>query len=496
MPNAFASLMLVCWPIVVWRLFLVLPQGRALIWSLLGAYLLLPPPPAKFDFPLMPPLDKSSLPHLAIFLVVVLVLKAKPKLIPESQLAKWLVVIFIFSPILTVMTNGEPLIFSEQYIRGLHFQDAIAQPINQFITLIGFLMARHYLQTREDQRDLLIALLIAGLVYTVPILIELRLSPQINNWVYGYYQHLFSQTIRGGGYRPMVFLYHGIWVAYFMLVCLLAALAIWRGDTQQSRIKYLVAAAYLVVILVLCKTLAMLFYAGVAGLMIVMLPTAAQLRIAVVLAAVACVYPVLKSADLVPADAILAQAREISPERASSLAFRFENEDILAERAFEKPLFGWGIWGRNHLHDPTTGLITSVSDGYWVIVLGVWGWVGYVAQFGLLSLPIFLLWRHLGKARSDVRTQFVRKATYTMRGGAHVDTSVTRVEVSPYVGPLALMLGINLIDLLPNATLTPMTWVISGMLLGHAEMLARRRHENQISPQTEIPEPQKRRTIL
>ncbi|SFL72124.1 hypothetical protein [Shimia aestuarii] len=496
MPNVIANLMLLLWPVVVWRLFVALPPGRALVWSLLGAYLLLPPPPAKFDLPLMPALDKESLPHLAVFGVVVFVLALKPKILPESRPARWLVLLFILSPVLTVATNSDPLIFTERYIRGLHLQDAIAQPINQFIMLIGFLMARNFLQTREDQRDMLLALLIAGLVYTIPTLMEVRLSPQINNWVYGYYQHLFSQTIRGGGYRPMVFLYHGIWLAYFMLTCLLAALALWRGDTRQSRIKFLIAACYLAVILVLCKTLAVLVYAGVAGLMIIMLSTGAQLRIAAALALIACLYPAFKAAGLVPTDFILAQAEAVSPERAASLAFRFQNEDILAARAFERPFFGWGIWGRNHLHDPVTGQITSVSDGYWVIVLGVWGAVGYAAQFGLLSLPIFLLWRRLGQARSDARTRFVRETSFSMRGDSHPRADLARVSVSPYVGPLALLLGVNLVDLLPNATLTPMTWIISGMLLGHAEMLARQRKEGVEEGLRAMPEPARRRTVL
>ena len=156
MPNAFASLMLMLWPVVAWRLFVALPPGRALIWTFLGAYLLLPPPPAAFDFPLMPALDKETLPNLSAFVIVVVVLGLKPRILPESRPARWLVLAVILSPIATVFTNSEPLIFTERVIRGLYLQDAIAQPINQFITLMGFLLARNYLRTREDQRALLV----------------------------------------------------------------------------------------------------------------------------------------------------------------------------------------------------------------------------------------------------------------------------------------------------------------------------------------------------
>jgi hypothetical protein len=474
MPNLLATLMLMLWPVVIWRLFVSLPPGRALIWSLLGAYLLLPPPPAEFDFPLMPALDKGSLPNLAILIVVFFVLPQRPKLLPDNIVARWLLGLLILSPVATVFTNGEPLIFTEGFVRGLYLQDAIAQPINQFIGIIGFLMARALLRTREDQRDLLLALVIAGLAYSLPILIEVRLSPQLNNWVYGYYQHLFSQTIRGSGYRPMVFLYHGIWLAYFVLTALLAAITLWKADTSRTRAKYLIAAFYLAVVLVLCKTLATLIYAGAAGLLIVVLNTRTQVKIAAVLAIMMLAYPVLKTAGLVPSDAIIAQAENVSAERAHSLSFRIENEDVLLDHAMRKPLFGWGIWGRNHIHDPTTGLITSVTDGYWIIILGVWGWAGYIAQFGLMALPIFLAHRELGRIKVAERDSFKRDASFALLDEQRAQDRI-KPELSPYLGPLALMLGFNMIDMLPNATLTPTTWLIAGTLFGHAERLAQRR---------------------
>ncbi len=489
MPNMLATLMLVLWPVVIWRLFVAQPPGRALIWSLLGAYLLLPPPPARIDFPLMPALDKTSLPNVAILIVVLFVLPHRPKLLPDSILARWLLGIFVLSPVATVLSNGEPLIFTETYIRGLYLQDAIAQPLNHFILVIGFLLARALLRTREDQRDLLVALALCGLAYSIPILLEVRLSPQLNNWVYGYYQHLFSQTIRGGGYRPMVFLYHGIWLAYFVLTCLLATVVLWRADKTSTRAKYLILAFYLAAVLVLCKTLATLIYGGLAGVLIVVLSTRAQVRIAALLAILMLAYPALKGLNLVPTDMVLTQAAAVSEERAQSLAFRIDNEDILLERAQRKPLFGWGIWGRNHVHDPTSGDITSVSDGYWIIVLGVWGWVGYLARFGLMALPIFLIWRELHHIRTSARDTFKHEAPFTFLSLSAARHDQQDPGLSPYLGPLALMLGFNMIDLLPNATLTPTTWLIAGTLFGHAEWMAKRRHAQAPHPGTESDTP-------
>ena len=41
--------------------------------------------------------------------------------------------------------------------------------------------------------------------------------------------------------------------------------------------------------------------------------------------------------------------------------------------------------------------------------------------------------------------------------------------MSPWLGPLALILAFNLFDLLPNATITTLTFLIAGMMLGYTE---------------------------
>lgn len=463
MPNVFAYAMLAIWPLAIWQMYVRLPPGRALIWSVLGAYLLLPPYPAQFDFPLLPPFDKVTLPNISLLAIVLLMYASAFRILPQSKPAKWLVIVFIVSPILTVATNTEPLIFIEASIRGLILRDALAIPITQFLSLIGFLLARNFLTREQDQRDLLLAFLIGGMAYSLPMLLEVRLSPQLNNWIYGYFQHLFSQSVRGGGFRPMVFLYHGIWVAFFALTALVAGLALWRTESFPKRVKYLVMVGYLGIVLVLCRTLASLVYGAFLGVVILFVGRRTQIRLAALIAIVALSYPLLKGVDLVPTQSLLTQAEKVSSERAASLRFRFDNEDILLDRANEKPVFGWGIWGRNHLHDPVSGVIRSVTDGRWVLVLGLFGWVGFLAEFGLISLPIFLLGYEVRRMRSPPGSAGVR------------ERETPPVSLSPYLGPLTLLLAVNLFDMIPNATITPLTWLISGALLGYAERMARTR---------------------
>ncbi|MGX0877315.1 hypothetical protein ACSSV4_002003 [Roseovarius sp. MBR-154] len=448
MPNALAYLMLAAWPLVTLAMFRRWPIERALIWSLLGAYLFLPPPPAAFDFPLMPPLTKESLPSLATFVICLAVCGRRAPLLPEGWLARALVLVFVFCPVATVLTNTGPVFFGAIGLPALGLKDMVALVLLQFILLLPFLMARQHLANPEGLRELVRAIMVGGLIYSVPMLLEVRLSPQINTWVYGYFQHSFGQMVRGDGFRPIVFLYHGLWVAFFTVMAMTCAIALAREADARRRVLLLAAASYLGVVLILCKSLGSLIYGIYLAPLALLLPTPLQIRIAAGMALVAIAYPVLKGAGLVPLDWILDQAGKISPERAHSLQFRLDNEDRLMERAMEQPLFGWGSWGRNHILDPVSGAIETVTDGRWIILIGVFGWVGYVAEFGLIALPILMLW------------------LYKTRLG---DIPHLRL-----IGPVSLLLAINLIDMLPNATLTPLTWLFAGAVLGMAETARRR----------------------
>ncbi|MDR9393308.1 MAG: hypothetical protein RI571_03165, partial [Roseovarius sp.] len=154
---------------------------------------------------------------------------------------------------------------------------------------------------------------------------------------------------------------------------------------------------------------------------------------------------VLRNLGLVPLDLILAQAEAISPDRAQSLGFRFQNEEMLLERAREKWLFGWGGWGRNLVRDDVTGDLITVPDGRWIITFGTYGWVGYLSEMGLLAMPVVLMWR-ASRAAADV-------------------------ALSPLAVTLVLILAITMVDMLLNDTLVPFTWMIAGAVLGYCERL-------------------------
>ncbi|WP_111733162.1 hypothetical protein [Roseovarius amoyensis] len=450
MPNAFAYLMLMIWPVVCLLMFRRMGLERAIIWSILGGYLLLPPR-ATLDLPLVPDFDKTSIPNLCALLFCILIARRRVPVWPNTGMVRLLLVTFMAGTIATVLTNTDPIHFQSMFaaepvsfvthsLPGLRLIDVASVLSSQAITLIPFILGWSFLSSPAGTRELLLALVVGGLAYSVPALAEVRLSPQINTWVYGFFQHDFGQMMREGGFRPIVFLPHGLWIAFFFMTALLSASALGREAERGTRNRFMAAMLYLAFVLYLCKSLAPFLY-GLALVPVLLLTSPRlQVRLALGFAVIAILYPILRDYDLVPIDRLLAWAEAIDPARAQSLGYRFENEEMLLERAHERWLFGWGVWGRNLVRDLQTGELISVPDGEWIIVFGTFGWVGYLSKMGLLAAPLYLLWRRL-------------------RHG-----TPSRVAAA-----LALILAITLVDMLINAILTPYTWLIAGAVLGYCE---------------------------
>ncbi len=449
MPNSLAYIALVLWPVVVVVLFHRLPKERALVWSILGGYLLLPPV-ANIDLPAIPPMDKLSIPAISAYLVARFMKGYDVPLLPRSRLAQLLMLVFVLGPFGTIMVNPEAIpVAARAALPGLSPYDAISIIAGQVFAIMTFAMARSMLATATALREILLALVIGGLVYSVPMLIEIRLSPQMNVWIYGFFQHSFEQMMRQGGFRPIVFLQHGLWVAFFAMTTAIAAVSLARSAAGPERQRMLLAAGYLMLVLLLCKSIGSLAYGVALAPLVWLLPQRWLIRIAVACTLLTLGYPLLRAFDYFPADQLVEFATRYSAERAQSLAYRFDNEALLLEHAFRKPWFGWGGYERNLLHDPFDGKAITVSDGRWIVVIGQLGWMGLIGEFGLIALPILLIWREAAARRGT--------------------------DLAAPVGATMVILGINMVDMLPNATLTPLSWLFAGALLGHAELLADQR---------------------
>lgn len=444
-PNWVAYFALLIFPLVAFGLYSVLSISKATLWTILGAYLLLPVG-AEIKIAGIPTFDKNSIPNIAALLCSSIWAGRFPKLFRGFGMPEILIVALLASPFLTSMLNGDAIQIGITYLPGVGPYDALSAAGTQFIFMSPFFLGRQLLRQPENNGEILRVMALAGLAYSIPMLFEVRMSPQLHAWIYGYYPTDFIQEIRDGGFRPMVFMGHGLLVAFFAMTTLVAAASLWR---TKARILKIVSpgalTAYLTSALVLCKTASALFYALLLVPLIRWASPRLQLRVAVVLALVTITYPLVRAAGLIPTTSILQIANSLNAERGESLKTRFDNEDQLLDRAWQRPWFGWGRYGRNRVYNGWNGGDSSITDGHWIITMGQFGITGFIAEFGLLALSIFSASRSLKFARPKWERE--------------------------YLAALAIIVGVNMIDLLPNSSIRPWTWLLAGALLGRAEAL-------------------------
>jgi hypothetical protein len=357
----------------------------------------------------------------------------------RSLLVLTLAAVFVISPIFTSLNNSYELSNAKQSIPGFYPLDAIKFSLHNLIVLAPFFVGVRFLSSEESRAALLRAFASAGVVYSVPMLFEVRMSPQLHQWVYGYFPHSFAQQARDGGFRPVVFLGHGLEVALFASLAVIASVVAIRARWPIMNQRASVVAGYMAFVLLLCKTLGAALYAIVAAPVILFTKPRTWLTVSLSLALVVCAYPLLRTQSLIPIDRIASAAGGVSADRESSFLYRIENEQLLLGKANEKPFFGWGTWGRSRVYQSESGDDLTVTDGAWILQYGGFGWVGYLSLFGLFATAIF-------RGRASMNRQFTRE--------------------NMVLGGLGLILAMNLIDLLPNANLFPFTYLVAGALAG------------------------------
>lgn len=436
MPNLIAYAALLIWPFTT--IYMIRRYGfeAGVLMAMLGAYMFLP---ASFgiDLPVLPPIGKSSI--VSVTLIAYLLFKKKPfGYIALNRKMRLVFLAFMIAPFLTAITNSERYF----YLPGLSLYDGLSESVQGFLYIFPFLIGVKYFRSYESQQLLFKYFVIAAVVYAVFALYEIRMSPQLHRALYGYFPHSWLQQYRGGGFRAIVFMGHGLLVAMFLAVGLAFVSAMNKTKTKAMRINNTALLVFIMITLVLMKSMAALVFGMFAFLMITFMSNKLMHFAAVSIAVLFVSYPILSSMHIFPHQQIMNYANMISPERAESLGYRFEHEEKLLAHANNKPLFGWGGWGRNRVRDADSGGDTSTTDGKWIIQLGVSGWFGYFAEFLLVLVPIWLSYKARSKAKYISRNEIV------------------------FLSSHALIVALILLDQMPNASLNPLYWLVIGSLLG------------------------------
>jgi hypothetical protein len=441
--NLIAFVAMAFWPLMSVFFFASQPVPKAAVLTIFGALLLLP---ADFavKIPMIPAFDKNSVPAICASLGCLFVKQRKRLIRPHWGLVEVLISIYALSPLVTSELNNDIIEIGSRVFPGVDSYDGVSAVLSQLTYFLPFLVGRYFAQQAEDTVYLLRVLLIGGLLYSVPMLIEIRMSPQISNWIYGYFPSSFSTEARYGGFRPVVFFENGLALAFFTMTALVTSFVWWRAKLRTWRLPPQLVSLYLGVVLILCKSMGSLIYVFIAGPLIAWSRPQVCARVAVILVGVAIFYPLLRTEGIFPDRLLVNLAKSVNEERATSLQTRFEQEDQLLDRISERPIFGWGRYGRSRVYDDY-GKDISLTDGLWIITMGQFGIVGYLALFGLVALPV-------------------------VRASSALKFSQEGFERSS-MAALTLIVALVLVEQLPNASLSSFDWLLAGSLLGRAEFL-------------------------
>ena len=424
--------MLLWFPFILY-LFMRLPGQRAISLGFVLAWLFLPE--AVLPLPGLPDYGKMSATCYGIFLAT---------FIFDVQRFQYFRLSWIDIPILAYCLVP----FMSSMTNGLGLYDGVTTTIDQTVTWgFPYFLGRIYLNNLKGMRMLAIAILVGGLAYVPLCIFEVRFSPQLHSIIYGSHAFAdFGQAIRMGGFRPTVFMYHGLAVGGWMMAAALVGIGLWKTGTLKKLrnipIKFMVPLLVIVVILNKSTGAYLMFMMGLG-----VLGCAWYLRQSLpVIFLVGFMNIYLAQNALTESyisDQIVHTLQPVmSEERMQSLEFRFNNEEILADKARQQVLFGWGGWGRNRVYDDEGNDIT-VTDSLWIIAYGINGLVGLTGLYWSFFAPILA---------------FIRRYP-------------ARTWTNPQIAPASLVMVVLLlfmVDTLLNAMTNPVFSVASGGLAGLA----------------------------
>jgi len=432
------------WPFLIYLSIRRYGIANGSLLGLMGGYMFLPVG-FSINLPGIPAFDKFTIITMS-FILFFFILGKKLGFMDLSKMMKLVFVAFVISPVLTSLANTSRYLF----LPALTLYDGISSSVLSFLTILPLLVGIRYFNTYDRQLTMFKYFVIAGVIYGLLTLYEVRMSPQLHKQLYGYFPHSWLQQVRDGGFRSIVFMGHGLLVAMFLAVCIGCT-----ATLQRLKIKVLPVAtgailAGIFVALIFQKSVAALIYGAFLLVMIMFFSNRRIHFAALMIGGLYVTYPILSATHLFPHKQLVELARNFSDERAGSLEYRFENENILLAHANLKPLVGWGGWGRNRVYDINTGEDISTTDGKWILTLGIRGWLGFLTESFFIIAP---LWMSYSLQRKK---------------------NILPINEAKLLSSHALIVAVILIDQLPNASMNPLYWLVVGSLLGRVLYIKKR----------------------
>lgn len=370
------------WIPLVLGMFVALPTRIAVAAAFVIAWLFLPN--ASYSFQGFPDYTKISATTAGVLIATILF---DPRRLMTYRF-HWIdipIIVWCVAPFMSSVTNG------------LGAYDGASAVLNAVIAWgLPYFLGRVYFSDLAGAKILCSAILIGGLIYIPLCLYEVRMSPQLHRMVYGYHQHHFIQTMRGDGWRPTVFMQHGLMVGMWMAAAAMVAAWMWAGRSLRE-VKWAPLSGVFLALAgttVLCKSFgALILLVASVGV----LATVRFLRSPVALVALALApggYMAMRTVGGWSGGQLVQAVEMVQPARAASLEFRIDNETMLIDRAMQRKVFGWGGWGRARVANEA-GEDISTTDGLWIITFGNNGLIGLAALTAVFLAPPMLFARRI-----------------------------------------------------------------------------------------------------
>ncbi|MGA0419451.1 MAG: hypothetical protein ACO3P9_05415, partial [Phycisphaerales bacterium] len=284
-----------------------------------------------------------------------------------------------------------------------------------FWAAIPYFLGRAYLDSPEALRDLAVGIVVGTMLYAVLAVIEMRLSPQIHRWVYGVSGASFGFSRRFDGFRPRVFQFHGLATSMWMAAGAIVAWALLfsKGRPKLLALPLVVIAPVLSLISIGCRS------SGAMSLMAIGVGIISASKVtrrwawALVVPSFVSMYLITAFiGPVVPIREVMVDAAAgVAPSKVDSLQFRVVHEEALGWRGMQSPGCCWGGWGRNRLEREDaierTGRGEAITDGFWIITFGKYGFVGLIGTYGWMLLPASLAVIQLIRLRAGPSIGFV-----------------------------------------------------------------------------------------
>jgi hypothetical protein len=376
---------MVFWVPIVLLLFLYVPARKAAVIALVGSWLFLP----EIGFPinLLPDYDKATATSLAIILGALL-------LDPSGRIYKfrprWIdipMIIWCTMPFATSIANG------------LGPYDGASASVEATVVYgLPWLIGRVFFQSVDDVKLLAMGILIGGLIYVPLCLFEVRMSPKLHLLLYGVQPYTdFNMARRWGGFRPTVFMSHGLAVGVWMATA--ASMALWFWISKMKRDLWGVPMWAWFIVLAITTVLvkstgSILILIMMMGLVFTMQWFRTRAFVLLLMISMAT-YFALRVTDVLPVLQFSEWLMTINKERGGSVDFRMRNEVLMVAHALERPILGWGLWGRATDLMVEGRYYKATPDSMWILMFGRYGLLGLICFYGTLLLPVFLVFKKM-----------------------------------------------------------------------------------------------------